>query len=79
MQFTVPHLPTAPDLRRVEAALTDLDPAAMVDFDVAAATLRLSTLLEPMQVAEALGRAGLAVTPGEVRRVKSECCGGCGG
>ena len=79
MQFTVPHLPAVPDLRRVEAALTELDPAAMVDFDMTASALRLSTLLEPMQVAEALARAGLAITPGDVRRVPSECCGGCGG
>ncbi|GAB2521201.1 hypothetical protein [Lysobacter humi (ex Lee et al. 2017)] len=79
MRFTVPHLPNAPDLRRVEAALIDLDPAAVVDFDALDSSLRLSTLLEPLQVAEALGRAGLAITPGDVRRVPSECCGGCGG
>jgi hypothetical protein len=79
MQFTVQTFPITPDLPRVEAALADLDPSAIVDFDARSATLRLSTLLEPSQIAQALSVGGLAVDAVQVMRMPSECCGGCGG
>lgn len=79
MQFTVHPLPAHPDLERIENALIDLDPAALVDFDAAASALRLSTLLEPIDILQALAMAGLGVAPGAVHRQPSECCGGCGG
>lgn len=79
MQFTVQPLPARPDLDRIEAALTDLDPAALVDFDAVASALRLSTLLEPIDILQALATAGVDVAPEAVHRQPSECCGGCGG
>lgn len=79
MQFKVQSLPTTPDVPRLEAALADVDPAALVDFDAPRATLRVSTLLEPAQVARVLSDAGLAVDAAQLAPVPSECCGGCGG
>lgn len=79
MQFKIPSLPLIPDVGRIEAALTDLDPAAIVDYDAVLATLRVSTLLEPADIAQALAGAGLPVATAQVQRLPSECCGGCGG
>lgn len=79
MQFKVQSLPATPDVPRLEAALADADPAALLDFDAERATLRVSTVLEPAQVAHVLSDAGLAVDAAQVARVPSECCGGCGG
>lgn len=79
MQFTLSNLAARPDVERIERALTDLDPAAIADFDDATGTLRMSTLLEPSGIAQALADAGLPVAPDTLRRQPSECCGGCGG
>ncbi len=79
MQFVIQSLPTVPDVGRIEEALIGLDPSAMVDFDASASALRVSTVLEPASVVDALGAAGLAVEPAAVQRKPSECCGGCGG
>ena len=79
MQFVIHALPALPDVGRIEDALTGLDPSAMVDFDASASALRISTVLEPTSVADALGAAGLAIEPAAVQRKPSECCGGCGG
>lgn len=79
MQFKVKTTSVQPDVPRLEAALADADPAALVDFDAQQATLRVSTLLEPAQVAGVLSDAGLPVDVAQIARVPSECCGGCGG
>ena len=79
MQFKVHPVDIRPDVPRLEAALADADPSAVVDFDACNATLRLSTLLEPVQIAQVLTAAGVAVDAAQVARVPSECCGGCGG
>lgn len=79
MQFSISTLALSPDMTRLEAALVDLDPSALVDFDPSRAMLRLSTVLEPAQIARAVAAAGLPIGADEVQRVPSECCGGCGG
>ncbi|HZX81394.1 MAG TPA: hypothetical protein VFE72_10630 [Lysobacter sp.] len=78
MQLKI-HTSTAPDLSNLESALVDADPSALVDFDAASGALRVSTLLQPQQVAALLRVAGLPVDEAQVTRVPSECCGGCGG
>ena len=79
MQFTIHQLPKRPDVERIAAALTDADPAAVVDFDPVASALRLSTSLGAADVVQVLAIAGLPVEPVDLRRQPSECCGGCGG
>lgn len=79
MQLTIQSVIPAPDVARIEDALTDADPSALVDFDAAHGTLRLSTILEPTDVASVLASVGVHVEPGRISRVPSECCGGCGG
>lgn len=79
MQFRISALPLIPDVDRVEAAITELDPAALVDYDAVLASLRLSTSLEPADIALALAGAGVPVAASQVQRQPSECCGGCGG
>ncbi|HEY4583936.1 MAG TPA: hypothetical protein VIG88_13920 [Lysobacter sp.] len=78
MQFTI-SVSTPPDVGRLEQALVEADPSAMVDFDACRDTLRVATLLPTGQVAALLSGAGLPTNEAEVTRVPSECCGGCGG
>ena len=78
MQFNSPT-PAAHDLPRLPAALADADPAAVVDFDAAHAVLRLSSYLQPVQIATVLSQAGLPTQEAQVAKIPSDCCGGCGG
>ncbi|GGZ57008.1 hypothetical protein GCM10008101_08140 [Lysobacter xinjiangensis] len=78
MQFKIPT-PAAPDMSRLTAALADADPAAVVDFDAAHAVLRLSSYLQPVQIATVLSQAGLPTQEAQVAKIPSDCCGGCGG
>lgn len=79
MQMTIPTPTPAPDLARLEAALTEADPSAVLDMHEAPGTLRVSTLLDPVDVARVLASAGLHVSADAIERVPSDCCGGCGG
>lgn len=78
MQF---HLtlqnPAAPS--DVEAALATLDPSALVDLQEGTGVLRISTLLDEMNIVHAVRSLGIAVSEQDVVRQPSECCGGCGG
>ena len=62
----------------IAAHLETLDPAALVDVD-RAGRLRISTVLPDFEVLVALSQAGLHVSPFDLERLPSECCGGCGG
>ena len=78
MQFDVAPVFPAPEMARIESEIARHDPAAVVDYDPSRMALRLSTCLPADEVAQALNRAGLAVDTTNVRRLPSECCGGCG-
>lgn len=79
MQLNVFPIETRPDVAVLEAALVAVDPSSVLDFDASSSTLRVSTLLEPAQVAQTLSAAGLPVELVNVTRMPSDCCGGCGG
>lgn len=79
MQLNVYPIDIRPDVAVLEAAMAAIDPSSVLDFDASSSTLRVSTLLDPAQVAQTLSAAGLPVDTGQVTRVPSECCGGCGG
>ncbi|MEN1926818.1 hypothetical protein WCE55_10205 [Luteimonas sp. MJ293] len=79
MEFHITRDPDMPEVGVIEAALQDLDPAAMVDVDAGGEVIRLATWIEAGQLVEVLNRAGWEVRPGRVVQQPSVCCGGCGG
>lgn len=79
MQFTVKLAGTTPDTDAIRQALTDVDPSAMVDIEPNGQTLRIASALETDQLSTLITQAGHPVAEGDLDRVPSECCGGCGG
>ena len=79
MQFHV-HLSGArPDLRAVENAVLEADPAALVDLDEQADTLRIAGTFSAVDVVALMAQAGCPVAPRQVEQLPSICCGGCSG
>jgi hypothetical protein len=67
------------DLAIIEQALTEADPAALLDFDKAASLLRFSSCLNGPELLALMAQAGFPVADSALEDVPSECCGGCGG
>ena len=63
----------------IEAALLARDPAAVVDIDPHSGDIRVATALDEVGLVAQANRAGLAITPAQVRPLPSDCCGGCSG
>ena len=78
MQYLIAATSPVARIEAVADRLNCMDPSALVDVDNAG-RLRISTLLPDAEVLLALGLAGLMVAAGDLERVPSECCGGCGG
>jgi len=79
MEYAIHLGDAAVDLAAVERHLLDLDPAALVDHDTAARTLRCSTSATALELQMTLAQAGLRLAPGAIERLPSVCCGGCSG
>lgn len=77
MQFTV-QLPFRVDEQRLADALTHADPSSVLDLDPAG-LLRIAAVIDENTIAATLGAIGLPVDVRDIRRLPSECCGGCGG
>lgn len=77
MEFTVVIDPQVADVPRINDALRDVDPAALVDVE--ADRLRIAGAFDVADLLDALRRAGCDVTEGDIERLPSVCCGGCGG
>jgi hypothetical protein len=77
MQFTV-QLSTRPDEHALADALTRVDPSIVMDLDPAG-LLRIAAVIDEDAIAATLRGLGLPVDARDVRRLPSECCGGCGG
>ena len=73
MQYTL--VSRLPDAEAFGELLRELDPAAFVD--VKDGEMRISSFVHERELAELLERAG--VERPQLRRMPSECCGGCGG
>ncbi len=67
------------DLAIIERALTEADPAALLDFDKAASLLRFSSCLNGPELLALMAQAGFPIADSVLEGVPSECCGGCGG
>jgi hypothetical protein len=79
MQFQIATGVKNVDVASVERALRAVDPAAIVDLADTSDQLRVSTFMSVFELIEAVDQAGYPVTHAQVRSVKSDCCGGCGG
>ena len=72
------ELPCAmPDLSPLDRAIVGLDPAALVDLDATSAQLRVSTVAQVQELADALAAAGHPVALRDIEAQPSVCCGGC--
>lgn len=79
MQFLLHTASRALDLAVIEDAIAELDPAVLLDADVPAQVLRISTVLTEDELLASLRQAGVDAAPGDLERQPSVCCGGCGG
>lgn len=66
-------------LERIEDAIYDLDPAAVIDFTPSSRRLRVAAALDSGHLALVLGVAGYPVEPDAIEQLPSICCGGCSG
>ena len=67
------------DLATIEQALTEADPAAVIDFDKTLSLLRFSSCLNGPELLALMAQSGYPVSESALESVFSECCGGCGG
>jgi len=79
MEFHIQIAGPVPDPGVIEDAIRDLDPAALVDIDPAAPTLRIATSVGARQLVALISQAGFPVDMAQVRQLPSICCGGCSG
>lgn len=79
MEFHIALAGARPDPGRIEDALLELDPAAVLDVDARMDLLRVSTWLPAEQLLAVLERAGCPVPRERMRQMPSICCGGCSG
>ena len=78
MQYTL-CTDSAPDITAIGRAIAELDPAAVLDFDVRASMVRISSVATETELLDCLRQAGVSAAAGQFVRLPSECCGGCGG
>lgn len=78
MQYTLSTSAT-PDMAAIERAISEIDPAALLDFDVRASMVRISSVATETELLDCLRQAGVNARAGQFVRLPSECCGGCGG
>jgi len=78
MEFHI-QLAGQPDLRPIEAAIVDVDPAAVVDFDAPGRILRIATSLDAPAVLWLVNAAGCDAQADRLTQLPSICCGGCSG
>lgn len=78
MQYTL-STDSTPDIAAIERAITELDPAALLDFDIHASMVRISSVATEAELLDCLRQAGVGTGAGQFVRLPSECCGGCGG
>jgi len=79
MEYHIDMARPVPDLARLEAAVLEEDPSAVVDLDQSGQVLRVSTSTGTRDLAWVLGAAGCPVGRRSITIVPSICCGGCSG
>lgn len=79
MEFHIDMTGKTPDMDAIETAIHAVDPAALVDLDMASRTLRVSAWVDAAQLLLMVNQAGYAVKQDQVCQIPSTCCGGCSG
>lgn len=79
MEFHIDMTGLIPDTDAIEAAIHAVDPAALVDFDMANGTVRVSAWVDAAQLLLLINQVGYPVEQDQVSQVPSTCCGGCSG
>lgn len=79
MEFHVDMTGLTVDMDAMEAAMHAVDPAALVDIDMATRTLRVSAWMDAAQLLLLINQAGYPVEHDRLTQVPSTCCGGCSG
>lgn len=79
MEFQITLAGHRPDLAAISQGLAAADPASVVDQDPSGEHLRVATALDEFGLLMALRGAGWPLEATQVRRLASNCCGGCGG
>ena len=79
VEFQITLAGHRPDLAAICAALSAADPASVMDRDPAGDHLRVATVLDEFGLLMALRGAGWPLEAAQLRRLASNCCGGCGG
>jgi hypothetical protein len=77
MEFNVVIDTRTADLARIDEALRDVDPAALVDAEPDG--LRIAGAFDISTLSGILREAGCDLSGQDIVQVPSVCCGGCGG
>lgn len=77
MEFTVAIDTRIADLARIDEALREIDPAALVGAEPH--SLRIAGAFDVATLSGILRDAGCSVTEVQIQALPSVCCGGCGG
>lgn len=79
MEYHIDMSGAKPDLRAIEDALYDLDPAVVVAMGRDGSTLKIATYIPMTDLLGLMQQAGSQVELQQVVELPSICCGGCGG
>jgi hypothetical protein len=79
MEFHLPLTRSIEDLSAVRESVLALDPSAVVDTAADGRTLRIASVLGPLDLAWSLRRGGLPANADQLVTIPSVCCGGCSG
>ena len=79
MEFHLPLARSLDDLTAVRESLLALDPSALVDTADDGLTLRIASVLGPLDLAWSLRRGGVPASADQLVALPSVCCGGCSG
>jgi len=79
MEFHIKFAGTAPNAGVIENLIRAVDPAALVDIEPGADTLRIAATVDAAELAALVSQSGHVVAPSQVTRIASICCGGCSG
>lgn len=79
MKFNIKTDGHSIDVVVIEKALTQVDPAAMIDIDRTNSSLRVSTCLDESALLSLIAKAGFPIPASNLQGIPSDCCGGCGG
>jgi hypothetical protein len=79
MEFHLPLTRSIEDLSAVRESVRALDPSAVVDTAADGRTLRIASVLGPLDLAWSLRRGGLPANADQLVTIPSVCCGGCSG